>query len=134
MFKKISHIGIAVKDLEKAIERFVKLSGVSEYHIENVEEQKVRVAVFNIGGSRIELTEATDPDSPIAKFISKRGEGIHHIAFEVDDIKGELERLKPAFKLVDEKPRRGSGDSLIAFVHPSSTGGVLIEITQETKK
>jgi methylmalonyl-CoA/ethylmalonyl-CoA epimerase len=135
MFKKISHVAIAVKNLEEAIERFSKLSGLKEYHIETVEEQKVRVAVFKIGDSRIELTEPTSVDSPVAKFIEKRGEGIHHIAFEVDDIEGQIAKIsEDGFQLVDVVPRLGANNCLIAFVHPKSFNGVLVELTQELKR
>ncbi|MEN3039394.1 MAG: methylmalonyl-CoA epimerase [Candidatus Kryptonium sp.] len=132
MIKKISHVAIAVKNLEEAISTFSKLTGIENYHIETVEEQKVRVAIFKVGESRIELTEPTAPDSPVAKFIEKRGEGIHHIAFEVDDIEKELERVKEKnFQLVDSTPRYGANNCLIAFIHPKSVNGVLVELTQE---
>ncbi|MCS7228402.1 MAG: methylmalonyl-CoA epimerase [Candidatus Kryptonium sp.] len=132
MIKKISHVAIAVKNLEEAISTFSKLTGIENYHIETVEEQKVRVAIFKVGESRIELTEPTSPDSPVAKFIEKRGEGIHHIAFEVDDIEKELERVKEKnFQLVDSTPRYGANNCLIAFIHPKSVNGVLVELTQE---
>ena len=106
MFRKISHVAIAVKNLDEAIKTFSELTGIENYHIETVEEQKVRVAIFKIGESRIELTQPTSPDSPVAKFIEKRGEGIHHIAFEVDDINEEMNRVKEKnFQLVDSAPR-----------------------------
>ncbi len=134
MFKKISHVAIAVKNLEQAIETFSKLSGINEYHIETVDEQKVRVAIFNVGGTRIELTEPTSQDSPVAKFIEKRGEGIHHIAFEVENIESEIERARAQnFQLVDSTPRQGANNCLIAFIHPKSFNGVLVELTQEMK-
>jgi len=135
---KISHLGIAVRDLKNAEELYAKLLGVddrsstddaSTAHHEEVADQKVRIASFEVGDARIELTEATGPDSTIAKFIEKRGEGIHHIAFEVDDVAKELDRLKSlGFQLIDEKPRKGSHGMMIAFLHPKSTGGVLVEI------
>lgn len=135
MFKKVSHIAIAVKNLEEAIKTFSKLTGIENYHIETVEEQKVRVAVFKIGESRVELTEPTSPDSPVAKFIEKRGEGIHHIAFEVEDIEKEIERAKiNNFQLIDQKPKLGANNCLIAFIHPKSVNGVLVELTQEMIK
>lgn len=135
MFKKISHVAIAVKNLEDAIKTFSKLTKVEDYHIEVVEEQKVRVAIFKIGDSRIELTEPTSNDSPVAKFIEKRGEGIHHIAFEVEDIEAEIQRLNADnFQLIDTKPRLGANNCLIAFIHPKSVNGVLVELTQEEKK
>lgn len=134
MFKKISHIGIAVKNIEQAIETFSKLSEIKNYHIETVEEQKVRVATFKVGESRIELLEPTSPDSPVAKFIEKRGEGIHHVAFEVENIEEEIEKVKGKnFQLIDSKPRYGANNCLIAFVHPKSCNGVLVELTQELK-
>lgn len=134
MFKKISHVAIAVKNLDEAIKTFSELTGIENYHIETVEEQKVRVATFKIGESRIELTQPTSPDSPVAKFIEKRGEGIHHIAFEVDDINEEMNRVKEKnFQLVDSAPRHGANNSLIAFIHPKSVNGVLVELTQEKK-
>lgn len=129
MIKKISHIGIAVKDLQSAKEIYKKLfqSGPSEDEI--VEEQKVKVSKFLVGESTIELLEPTSPDSPIAKFIEKRGEGIHHIAYESDSIQYDLDRLdKEGFELVDKAPQMGSDNMLIAFIKPKSTSGVLTEI------
>jgi len=135
MFKRISHVAIAVKNLDEAIERFSRLSGVREYHIETVEEQSVRVAIFKVGESRIELTEPTSPDSPVAKFIEKRGEGIHHIAFEVDDIENQIAKISESgFQLVDAVPKLGANNCLIAFIHPKSFNGVLVELTQELKQ
>ncbi len=135
MFKKISHVAIAVKNIEQAIETFSNLTGIKDYHIETVEEQKVRVAIFKIGDSRIELTEPTSADSPVAKFIEKRGEGIHHIAFEVEDIEAEIKGIKEKnFQLIDQMPKLGANNCLIAFIHPKSANGVLVEITQELKK
>ncbi len=135
MFKKISHIGIAVKNIEQAIETFSKLSEIKDYHIETVEEQKVRVATFKVGESRIELLEPTSSDSPVAKFIEKKGEGIHHIAFEVENIEEEIEKVKQKnFQLIDSTPRYGANNCLIAFVHPKSFNSVLVELTQELKK
>jgi methylmalonyl-CoA/ethylmalonyl-CoA epimerase len=126
---KISHLGIAVRDLKNAEELYAKLLCDSNVHHEEVADQKVRIASFQIGDAMIELTEPTGPDSTIAKFIEKRGEGIHHIAFEVDDVAKELERLKgEGFQLIDEKPRKGSHGMTIAFLHPKSTNGVLIEL------
>lgn len=135
MFKKISHIGIAVKNINQAIETFSKLSEIKDYHIEMVEEQKVRVASFKVGESRIELLEPTSSDSPVAKFIEKKGEGIHHIAFEVENIEEEIEKAKRKnFLLVDPTPKYGANNCLIAFIHPKSFNGVLVELTQELKK
>ncbi|MFN3134563.1 MAG: methylmalonyl-CoA epimerase [Candidatus Kryptonium sp.] len=134
-FKKISHVAIAVKNLDEAIKTFSELTGIENFHIETIEEQKVRVAIFKIGESRIELTQPTTPDSPVAKFIEKRGEGIHHIAFEVDDIQEEIDRINEKnFQLIDSTPRYGANNSLIAFIHPKSVNGVLVELTQEEKK
>ena len=128
---KISHIGLAVRDLKSAEELFSKLLGVSRVHHEEVADQKVRIASFDLGNGRIELTEPTSADSPIAKFLEKRGEGIHHIAFEVEDVAKELARLKSeGVQLIDETPRLGSHNMMIAFLHPKSTNGVLIELCQ----
>ncbi|MFI5252257.1 MAG: methylmalonyl-CoA epimerase [Bacteroidota bacterium] len=135
MIKKIAHLGIAVKDLETSGKTFSKLLNIDTASVEEVKDQKVKVAFFHLGDMSIELTESTTPDSPITKFIEKRGEGVHHVSLEVDDIRAELARLKSeGFRLIDEKPRIGAGGYLIAFVHPSSTNGVLIEISQKEKK
>jgi len=132
--RKLSHIGIAVDNLEESIKVFSKLLQIETVETEEVKDQMVRVAFFRVGDSSIELTEATDPSSPIAKFIERRGEGVHHLSFEVEDIEGELARLKAAgFQLVDEKPRSGAGGYRIAFLHPKSTNGVLIEISEKLK-
>jgi methylmalonyl-CoA/ethylmalonyl-CoA epimerase len=134
MMRKLSHAGIAVKNLDSAVAVYKKLFKIEEVKTETVEDQKVKIAFFHIGESSIELTEATSPDSPIAKFIEKRGEGIHHLSFEVDDISAELTRLKSeGFQLIDEQPRRGAGGYWIAFLHPKSTNGVLVEISQKMK-
>ncbi|WP_054840430.1 methylmalonyl-CoA epimerase [Thermococcus sp. JCM 11816] len=131
MIKKIDHVGIAVKNLEEAIKVWEGL-GLKVDEIEEVPDQKVRTAIIHVGGeSRIELLEATSEDSPIAKFIEKRGEGIHHIALGVDNIEEHLEKLKEAgYRLIDEKPRIGAGGAKIAFVHPKSVTGVLLELCQ----
>ena len=132
MFEKLAHVGIAVKDVDAASKVFSRLLNVDTGGIEVVAEQKVKLAFFHVGGTSIELTEAVSPDSAIAKFIEKRGEGVHHLSFEVTDIEAELGRLKAeGFNLIDEQPRRGAGDTLIAFLHPKSTNGVLVEITQK---
>ena len=132
---KLSHIGIAVSDLKKAEEVFRRILGDDHFHYETVADQGVRIASLEIGDSRVELTEPTSPDSPIAKYLAKRGEGMHHFAIEVDDIVGELARMKrEGFELIDEKPRMGSHNMLIAFLHPKSTGGVLIELCQTSDK
>ncbi|MEJ5305027.1 MAG: methylmalonyl-CoA epimerase [Ignavibacteria bacterium] len=135
MVKKIEHIGIAVRNLERAIPLFEKLLETNCYKIEEVEDQKVRTAFLKVGETKIELLEATSSDSPIAKFIEKRGEGIHHIAFEVDDLQNKLNELKELnFSLIDEKPRIGAEDFLIAFIHPKSVNGVLTEFCQKQKE
>src|ERR1051325_4789831 len=132
---KLSHIGIAVNDLKKAEDVFRRILGDDHFHYETVSDQGVRIASLEIGDSRVELTEPTTPDSPIGKFIAKRGEGMHHFAIEVDDIETELARMKrEGFELIDEKPRMGSHNMLIAFLHPKSTGGVLIELCQKVGK
>lgn len=132
MYKRLTHIGIAVNDLEKSSELFSKLFGMSEGHTEDVSDQKVKATFFKIGESGIELLEPTGPDSSIAKFIAKRGEGIHHLSFEVDDIEAEIQRLKKeGFQMIDEKPRVGADGYRVAFLHPKSTNGVLVEISQK---
>jgi methylmalonyl-CoA/ethylmalonyl-CoA epimerase len=131
MIKSINHIGIAVKNLELSLEIFKKMLQVNEIHIEEVIDQKVKVASFKVGEVRIELTQATDETSPIAKFIEKKGEGIHHIAFETDDLPNELNRLKGLnFSLINENPVPGAHEMLIAFLHPKSTNSVLTELCQ----
>lgn len=131
--KKISHIGIAVKDLAVSEDLFRKLLGTSDVHHEVIEDQGVSIASFKVGDAIIELTEATRDDSPIAKFIAKRGEGIHHLAIETDDVVGELARLKSeGIQLIDETPKPGAHDMQIAFLHPKSTSGVLIEFCQKS--
>ncbi len=131
MYKKVSHIGVAVKDLEKAKEVFGTL-GLEVEGEEVVEDQKVKVAFIPVGETRIELLEATSSDSPVARFIEKRGEGVHHLALGVDNVEAMLEELKAkGVRLVDEKPRRGAHNTLIAFLHPKSTGGLLLELCQE---
>ena len=131
---KINHLGIAVKDIEESLKFWETSLGLQNVHTEEVEEQKVRVAMLPVGESKVELLEATEEDSPIAKFLEKRGGGIHHIAVEVDDIHAALERMKKeGARLIDEEPKVGAGGCLIAFVHPKSTGGVLLELVQENK-
>jgi len=134
MIKKIEHIGIAVKELDESINTFEKLLGTKCYKIEEVEEQKVKTAFFKIGESKIELLQATSSDSPIAKFIEKRGEGIHHIAFEVENLESKLSELKELnFQLIDDEPKIGAENFLIAFIHPKSVNGVLTEICQHNQ-
>lgn len=131
MIKKISHIGIAVKDLNSAMELYKKLFQSEPSEVEIVEEQKVRIIKFKVGESTIELLEGTTEDSPIRKFIAKRGEGIHHIAYESDGIEKELVRLgNEGFELINKVPTTGSENTRIAFMKPSSTGNVLTEICQ----
>lgn len=130
MIKKIDHIGIAVGDLESAVEQYKKL-GFEVKEIEEVEEQKVRVAMLPAGESKIELIQATSDDSPVAKFIEKKGEGIHHIAVNVENIETALKNAKEnGLQLIDEEPRIGAGGKKIAFVHPKSTKGVLLEFVE----
>ena len=129
---KIEHIGIAVKSLENSNVLFEKLFGEPHYKIEDVESEGVKTSFFKIGKNKIELLEATNENSPIAKFIEKKGEGIHHIAFDVDDIKKEIKRLKKeGFIVLNKKPKKGADNKLVAFLHPKSTNGVLIELCQE---
>ncbi|MBL7882661.1 MAG: methylmalonyl-CoA epimerase [Bacteroidia bacterium] len=131
---KIEHLGIAVKNIEQSNELFTKLFGKAPYKLEKVESEGVSTSFFMIGESKIELLEATSPDSAIAKFIEKKGEGIHHIAFEVADIYAEMERLKnEGFTLLNEQPKKGADNKLICFLHPKSSNGVLIELCQEIK-
>jgi len=132
--KKIEHIGIAVKSLEKSNKLFTKLCGQAPYKQEGVESEGVMTSFFMNGPNKIELLEATNPESPIAKFIEKKGEGIHHIAFDVEDIHAEMERLKAeGFVLLNEQPKRGADNKLICFLHPKGTNGVLIELCQEIR-
>jgi methylmalonyl-CoA/ethylmalonyl-CoA epimerase len=129
--KKIDHIGIAVKDLAKAIEFYEGLLGLKVTGTEVVEEQKVKVAFLPTGDSEVELLESTTPDGPIARFIEKNGEGIQHIAFRVENLEQALEELKAkGVRLIDEKPRRGAGGARIAFLHPKSTFGTLVELCE----
>jgi len=128
---KIDHIGIATRGIDEAARFWLSALGVSAIETEEVADQKVRVAMLPIGESRIELLEATSEDSPISKFIEKRGPGIHHLAVNVDNIQTALAQLKQnGARLIDTEPRRGAGGCLVAFVHPSSTGGVLLELVQ----
>ncbi len=130
MIRKIDHVGIAVKSLEEAVKTYEAL-GFEVEEIEEVAEQKVKVAMLPAGESRIELLEATAEDSAIAKFVSSRGEGIHHIAVNVENIEEALRKAKEAgLKLIDEKPRIGAGGKKVAFVHPKSTHGVLLEFVE----
>jgi methylmalonyl-CoA/ethylmalonyl-CoA epimerase len=131
---KLHHLGIAVESLKQAIPIFEKLLGRSPTSEEVVEDQKVRAAIFEVGESHIELLEATAPDSPIARFIAKRGPGIHHLTLAVPDLERSLEELeRSGVRLIDTQPRLGAGNQRVAFLHPKSTAGILIELTQETK-
>ncbi|OFX58344.1 MAG: methylmalonyl-CoA epimerase [Bacteroidetes bacterium GWA2_30_7] len=130
--KYIEHIGIAVKNLESAIMYYEKVFGMKCYAIEEVTEQKVKTAFFKVGETKIELLETTDPDGPIGKFIEKKGEGIHHIAFAVDNIQNSLNAIeKEGVTLIDKTPRKGAEGLDIAFLHPKSTFGVLTEICEK---
>jgi methylmalonyl-CoA/ethylmalonyl-CoA epimerase len=129
---KIEHIGIAVKNLSEANKIYKRLLGYEHYKTETVESEGVETSFFSCGDSKIELLEATKEDSAIAKFIKKRGEGIHHVAFSVDNIVEEIARLKKeGFIVLNETPKRGADNKLVAFLHPKSTHGVLIELCQE---
>lgn len=131
---KIEHLGIAVNDLESANTVYAKLLGKPHYKVETVESEHVNTSFFQIGDSKIELLQATSPDSAIAKFIGKKGEGIHHIAFAVEDIEKEVERLKAeGFQPISEKPKKGADNKLVFFFHPKSANGVLIELCQEIR-
>lgn len=130
--KKIEHIGIAVKDLEKSNKLFKQLLGLPHYKIEEVASEGVKTSFFKAGPNKIELLEASHPESHIAKFIDKKGEGIHHIAFAVDNINTEIKRLeKEGFIVINNTPKKGADNKLVAFLHPKSTNGVLIELCQE---
>ena len=132
--RKVEHIGIAVKNLEVSNLIFEKLLGAPAYKFEEVESEGVSTSFFNVGPNKIELLAATNPDSPIAKFIEKKGEGIHHIAFDVEDIVVEIKRLKKeGFVVLNETPKKGADNKLVAFLHPKSTNGVLIELCQEIR-
>jgi methylmalonyl-CoA epimerase len=134
MVKRIAHVGIATRSVAEAA-KFYELLGLEVDSVERNEEQKVNVAVLGVGDSALELMEATENDSPVQRFIDKRGEGIHHITFEVDDIEAELSKLRASnISLINESPVKGIEGALIAFVHPGSTGGVLVELTQTTEE
>lgn len=132
MIMKIDHIGIAVKNIDSSLENLKKIFEFPDLYFEIVEEQKVKIASFEIGDIKIELTEPTSEDSPIYKFLEKRGEGIHHVAFEVKDISEELEKLSEAnIQLINQIPIKGAHNMQIAFLHPKSTNGVLIELCEK---
>lgn len=132
MVEKIEHIGIAVKNLDEANKVYENLLGTAPYKQESVESEGVNTSFFMTGESKVELLEATKPESAIAKFIAKKGEGIHHIAFAVKDIKAEMNRLsQEGFKILNEEPKRGADNKLVCFIHPKNTNGVLVELCQE---
>jgi methylmalonyl-CoA/ethylmalonyl-CoA epimerase len=131
MTGKINHIGIAVKNLEASMPLYRDVLGMTFEGTEEVTDQRVRVAFFAVGESRIELLEPTTPDSPVARFLEKNGEGVHHVAYQVDDVAVALDGLRAAgVRLIDEQPRRGAHGTQIAFLHPKATGGVLTELCQ----
>ena len=131
---RIEHIGIAVKDLAQGEAIYTRLLGEGPYKREAVESEGVITSFFQVGPNKIELLESTRPDGPIARAIEKRGEGIHHIAFEVDDIRAEMARLKAeGFTLLNEEPKRGADNKLVCFIHPKGTNGVLVELCQEVR-
>jgi methylmalonyl-CoA/ethylmalonyl-CoA epimerase len=132
MMLKIEHIGIAVKNLEDSNTLFAKIFNAPHYKMEGVESEGVMTSFFQVGENKIELLEATNPESPIAKFIEKKGEGIHHIAFDVADIRAEMKRLEEeGFILLNKEPKNGADNKLVCFLHPKGTNGVLIELCQE---
>jgi methylmalonyl-CoA/ethylmalonyl-CoA epimerase len=131
MFKKVAHIGIAVKNLTDASQRFRDLFDVKESGTESVSSERVNTMMFEIGDTRVELVEATDASSAIARFIEKRGEGVHHVSFSVDDLATELARLKrKGFEVLDGYPRAGADGCRVAFLHPKTTNGVLVELSE----
>ena len=132
--RKIEHIGIAVADLEKSNELFARLLGKSHFKTEMVEGEGVETSFFQLGETKVELLQANRPDSPIAKFIDRKSEGVHHIAFDVEDIVAEVERLKAeGFEILNETPKLGADNKLVVFLHPRSTNGVLVELCQERR-
>tara|TARA_B100000795_G_scaffold266404_1_gene249537 strand:+ start:566 stop:973 length:408 start_codon:yes stop_codon:yes gene_type:complete len=135
MVEKIEHIGIAVKDLEQANTIYENLLGIAPYKMEKVESEGVSTSFFQTGESKIELLEATNPESAIAKFIAKKGEGVHHIAFAVKDIKAEMKRMSElGFTILNDEPKRGADNKWVCFIHPKNTKGVLVELCQEIKE
>ncbi len=132
MLRKIEHLGIAVESIEESLKIYEALLGTKCYKIESVESEAVRTAFLQVGESKIELLEATNPDSAIGKFLAKKGKGIHHIAFDVENIEAEIKRLtSEGFELIHSSPKAGADNKLIAFLHPKSTDGVLVELCQE---
>ncbi len=131
MYLKVDHIGLAVRSLEEAMRVYSQGLGMQITSIEDVPDQKTRVALITIGESRLELLEATDAESPVARFIASRGEGIHHICLQVEDLVAAIAKLKSAgVRMIDSEPRKGAGGCMVAFVHPSGLGGVLLELSQ----
>lgn len=132
--RKIEHLGIAVSNLEAAESLYTQLLGVAPYKREEVASEQVITSFFKVGDNKIELLQSSNPEGTIARFIEKRGEGIHHVAFDVDDIEAEMARLKAAgFVLLNETPKKGADNKLICFVHPKNTHGVLVELCQEIR-
>lgn len=132
MIKKIEHLGIAVENITASTQIYEKLLGTKCYKLEEVESEGVKTAFFQVGETKIELLEATNENSPIAKFLAKKGKGFHHIAFDTDDIEAEIERLKnEGFELIHQKPKDGADNKIIAFLHPKSTDSILVELCQE---
>jgi methylmalonyl-CoA/ethylmalonyl-CoA epimerase len=135
MFLRLEHLGIAIKDLDAANELYEKLLGVPHYKVEEVASEKVKTSFFQTGEAKIELLEASDPESAIAKFIEKKGEGIHHVAFEVADIQAEMARLAAeGFQLLNAEPKHGADNKLVCFIHPKTANGVLVELCQTIKE
>jgi methylmalonyl-CoA/ethylmalonyl-CoA epimerase len=135
MFTNLEHLGLAVQDLDAATTLYTTLLGMTPYKRETVESEGVDTVFFQVGGSKIELLGGTTPDSAITKFVAKKGEGIHHVAFEVDDIRAEMARLRAeGFVLLNEEPKRGADNKLVCFVHPKSAHGVLVELCQSIKE
>ncbi|MFN3997589.1 methylmalonyl-CoA epimerase [Algoriphagus sp.] len=129
--RKIEHIGIAVADLEKSNKLFTRLLGKENYKTESVEGEGVETSFFQVGETKVELLQASRPDSPIAKYLEKKSEGVHHIAFDVEDIHAEVKRLKEAgFEILNETPKQGADNKIVVFLHPRSTNGVLVELCQ----
>jgi methylmalonyl-CoA epimerase len=132
--RRIAHIGIAVNNLDEALRLYHAAMGLPLHGRERVEQDRVEVAFLPVGDTEVELLEPTHPDSPVARFLEKRGEGIHHIAFEVEDIEQAMKAMRDqGFRLIDEQPRPGAGGVRVAFLHPKSTGGVLIELCEHPK-
>jgi methylmalonyl-CoA/ethylmalonyl-CoA epimerase len=132
MIKNVEHLGIAVQDLNNANELFRKLLGGEHYKVEDVRSEQVSTSFFKVGDTKVELLEGSDEESAVSKYINKKGEGIHHVAFEVDDIDEEMNRLKnEGFQLLNDIPKEGADNKLVCFLHPKSTNGVLVELCQE---